>query len=179
MNTLLSRANAVFAYTLSILAGLTVCCFLTTAFNDYKTNVTIETTRALVKNVPDYGASREKNDLGFLTFNLKADLNPLFNWNTKQLFLYLTAEYKTQQNVLNQVVIWDKIIRSGENAVLNFENMNMKYYFWDDGNGLKGHNNVTLRLSWNVIPNSGNLPNIFGDGIHSFTFPNEYSTSRI
>lgn len=89
------------------------------------------------KNVPDYGASRERNDLGYLTFDLKTDLSNLFNWNVKQLFLYLTAEYVTPNNELNQVVLWDKIILRGENAILDFKNMNTKYYFWDDGNGLK------------------------------------------
>ena len=34
---------------------------------------------------------------------MQADLNPLFNWNVKQLFLYLTAEYETPNNKLNQV----------------------------------------------------------------------------
>ena len=34
---------------------------------------------------------------------LQADLNPLFNWNVTQLFLYLTAEYQTPNNKLNQV----------------------------------------------------------------------------
>lgn len=36
-----------------------------------------------------------------------------------------------------QVVLWDKIIQRGENAVLDFKNVNTKYYFWDDGEGLK------------------------------------------
>lgn len=89
------------------------------------------------KNVPDYSASREKKDLGYLTFDLKADLTSLFNWNVKELFLYLTAEYKTKDNELNQVVLWDKILLRGENALLEYKNMNTKYYFWDDGNGLK------------------------------------------
>ena len=75
--------------------------------------------------------------LGFLTFDLQADLTPLFNWNVKQLFLYLTAEYETRNNVVNQVVLWDKIIQRGENAILDYRSMNTKYYFWDDGNGLK------------------------------------------
>ena len=61
-----------------------------------------------------------QNDLGFLTFDLQADLAPLFNWNVKQLFLYLTAEYETQANAVNQVVLWDKIIQRGENAVLDY-----------------------------------------------------------
>uniref|UniRef100_T1JM89 Signal peptidase complex subunit 3 n=1 Tax=Strigamia maritima TaxID=126957 RepID=T1JM89_STRMM len=178
MNTVLSRANAVFAFTLSVLAGLTFICFLSTAFNDYRSKVEITTIKALVKNVPDFSASREKNDLGFITFDLHSDLGPLFNWNTKQLFLYLTAEYKTENNKLNQVVLWDKIIQRGENSLLDFKNMNSKYYFWDDGNGLKGNSNITLTLSWNVIPNAGNLPSIYADGSHRFIFPNEYTSAR-
>ena len=83
----------------------------------------IDTVKVVVKNVPDYAAGKEKNDLGFLTFDLRvgpalpviqvsnlscfqADLNPLFNWNVKQLFLYLTAEYETPNNKLNQVRGW-------------------------------------------------------------------------
>ena len=61
-----------------------------------------------------------------LFFLLQADLNPLFNWNVKQLFLYLTAEYETPNNKLNQVVLWDKIILRGENALLDYRSMNTK-----------------------------------------------------
>jgi len=34
MNTALSRVNAVFAFSLSVLASLTFLCFLSTAFTD-------------------------------------------------------------------------------------------------------------------------------------------------
>lgn len=77
------------------------------------------------------------------------------------------------------MVLWDKIILRGENAVLDFKNMNTKYYFWDDGNGLRANKNITLTLSWNIIPNAGLLPNIFAHGQHSFKFPEEYTTSRM
>jgi signal peptidase complex subunit 3 len=137
MHTVLTRANALAAYTMSVLAGLTFVCFLSTFFLDYSTHANINTVKVVVKHVPDYSASREKNDLGFLTFDLQADLTPLFNWNVKQLFLYLTAEYETPNNIVNQVVLWDKIIQRGENALLDYRSMNTKYYFWDDGNGLK------------------------------------------
>ncbi len=39
-------------------------------------------------------------------FDLQADLNPLFNWNAKQLFVFLMAEYETADNKLNQVQIY-------------------------------------------------------------------------
>lgn len=35
-----------------------------------------------------------------------------------------------------QVVLWDKIIRRGEPSLVQLKNQHLKYYFWDDGNGL-------------------------------------------
>lgn len=178
MNTFLARANTIFAFTLTVLAALTFGCFLTTAFNDHSSEVVIESTTALVKNVPDYSASRTMNDLGFVSFDLAADLESLFNWNVKQLFVYLTAEYTTTNNKVNQVVIWDKIIRRGESAILNLKDMKAKYYFYDDGHGLRSNKNVTLFLAWNVIPNAGTLPKIWGQGTHRVEFPDEYTASK-
>ncbi|XP_018329949.1 signal peptidase complex subunit 3 [Agrilus planipennis] len=179
MHSVLQRGNAIVAYTISVLAFLTFTCFASTFFLDYRTNAHINTVKVVVKNVPDYSASRLKNDLGFLTFDLQTNLTDIFNWNVKQLFLYLTAEYETPDNKLNQVILWDKIILRGENAVLDFKNMNTKYYFWDDGNGLRANPNVTLTLTWNIIPNAGLLPFVTAYGSHSFKFPNEYTVSRM
>ncbi|XP_054154904.1 signal peptidase complex subunit 3-like [Oppia nitens] len=178
MNTLLSRTNAIFAFTLSVLASLTIICALSTTFKHYNqlVDIDISTVKKLVKNVADYSAGRERNDLGFISFNLDADFGPAFDWNTKQLFLYLTAHYKTGNNVLNQVVLWDHIIQRGEPTKVQLKNQHTKYYFWDDGNGLKGNNNVTLTLSMNVIPNSGLLPISTIPYSHTFSFPNEYIT---
>ncbi|XP_014229334.1 signal peptidase complex subunit 3 [Trichogramma pretiosum] len=179
MHSFLTRANAILAYTLSVCACLTFLCFLSTAFSHYDTDVRLRTFKTVVKNVPDYSASREKNDLGFLTFDIKTDLTSIFNWNVKQLFVYLVAEYQTKMNSLNQIILWDKIIIREDNAMLELKNMNTKYYFWDDGNGLRGNNNITLHLSWNVVPNAGLLPSISAKNVHSFAFPSEYTTSRL
>ncbi|XP_031843448.1 signal peptidase complex subunit Spase22-23 [Nomia melanderi] len=179
MHTFFTRGNAILAYTLSVLACVTFCCFLSTVFIDYRANATLETVTVAVKNVPDYSASREKNDLGYLTFNLQTDLTPLFNWNVKQLFLYLTAEYQTENNDFNQVILWDKIVLRGDKAALEFKTMNTKYYFWDDGNGLRGNKNVTLTLSWNIIPNAGLLPGVNAYGSHTFAFPSAYTSLRV
>ncbi|XP_047004422.1 signal peptidase complex subunit 3 [Schistocerca americana] len=179
MHSVLVRGNAILAYTLSVLAALTFCCFLSTVFMDYRTKATMNTVTVMVKKHPSDSARRELNDLGVLTFNLQTDLTDLFNWNVKQLFLYLTAEYTTPNNQLNQVVLWDKIILRGENANLDFKNMNLKYYFSDDGNGLRGNKNVTLTLSWNIIPNAGLLPSVSAIGNHTFSFPSEYTSSHV
>ncbi len=41
---------------------------------DYSTMANIKTVKVVVKHVPDYSASREKNDLGFLTFDLQGPM---------------------------------------------------------------------------------------------------------
>jgi len=178
MHTFLSRANAVSAFSLSTLAALTFLCFASTLFLNYTTPVNINAANIVLKNVPEYAVSREKNDLGAMRFDLNSDLTPLFNWNTKMLFLYLTAEYETPNNKLNQVVLWDHIMRRGDKAKLNLKNQHLKYYFWDDGNGLIGHKNVSLSLSWNIIPIAGNLPSWTGIGTYKLGFPSEYTQGR-
>ncbi|XP_063970655.1 signal peptidase complex subunit 3-like [Lytechinus pictus] len=177
MNTLLSRANTIFAFTLSILAALTFMCFLTTVGLDTKKDVKITTVKHSVRHT--YTQYGENADLGGFYFDLQANLDPLFNWNTKQLFIYLTAEYETNQNKLNQVVIWDKIIKRTSNANINFNRIQPKYPFFDDGHGLKNNQNITLTLSWNIIPNAGLLPRVYGNGKDVFAFPSEYTTHRI
>lgn len=178
MNSFLSRANSVFAFALSVTAALTFACFLTTHFLNYGQAVEINVNDAIVRNIEDFNAYRQKNDLGSLSFDLRANLTSLFNWNLKQLFIYLLAEYETPSNKLNQVVLWDKIIMRGEDAVLNLRKMHTHYYFFDDGHGLKGNQNITLTLRWNLVPNAGYLGLVTGSGSHKFTFPDKYSTTR-
>ncbi|NXT16946.1 SPCS3 peptidase, partial [Prunella fulvescens] len=148
------------------------------------------------KNVEDFTGPRERSDLGFVTFDITADIlngkNGLqtfsikstlklffiFDWNVKQLFLYLSAEYSTKNNALNQVVLWDKIMLRGDNPRLSLKDMKSKYFFFDDGNGLKGNRNITLTLSWNVVPNAGILPLVTGSGHVSVPFPDTYETTK-
>ncbi|NXQ20637.1 SPCS3 peptidase, partial [Peucedramus taeniatus] len=138
------------------------------------------------KNVEDFTGPRERSDLGFVTFDITADiLNgknggmfSIFDWNVKQLFLYLSAEYSTKNNALNQVVLWDKIMLRGDNPRLSLKDMKSKYFFFDDGNGLKGNRNITLTLSWNVVPNAGILPLVTGSGHVSVPFPDTYETTK-
>ncbi|NXH85624.1 SPCS3 peptidase, partial [Edolisoma coerulescens] len=147
----------------------------------------------LRKNVEDFTGPRERSDLGFVTFDITADIlngknglqtfrnkNSLiiFDWNVKQLFLYLSAEYSTKNNALNQVVLWDKIMLRGDNPRLSLKDMKSKYFFFDDGNGLKGNRNITLTLSWNVVPNAGILPLVTGSGHVSVPFPDTYETTK-
>ena len=81
------------------------------------------------------------------------------HWNNKQLFIYVMAEYSTPQNDINQVVVWDKIIKRGEKTKLSLKRKPLKYQFFDDGEGgLLNNDNVTLSMWYNTVPNAGMLP---------------------
>ncbi|XP_061628029.1 signal peptidase complex subunit 3 isoform X2 [Phyllopteryx taeniolatus] len=159
MNTVLSRANSLFAFSLSVMAALTFGCFITTAFKDRTVPVDVRVSKVMLRNVDDFTGPRERSDLGFITFDLSAD--PI----------------KTLES-LNQVVLWDKIVLRGENNKLNLRNTKSKYFFFDDGNGLRANKNITLTLSWNVVPNAGILPLVAGSGYTSLPFPDKYETPK-
>ena len=42
----------------------------------------------------------------------------------------------------------------------------------------RGNKNVTLSLSWNVVPNAGTLPYVERIGAHVVEFPDEYLTQK-
>lgn len=50
-----------------------------------------------------------------MRFDMRTDVTPLLNsYNTKQLFLYLTAEYTDDvTGDTHEVVLWDRIITRG------------------------------------------------------------------
>jgi signal peptidase complex subunit 3 len=61
MHTVLTRLNALAAYTMSVLAVLTSLCFLNTfVLVDYQSVAELNTVNVVVKHVSDYSASREK-----------------------------------------------------------------------------------------------------------------------
>ncbi|RMC13991.1 hypothetical protein DUI87_09075 [Hirundo rustica rustica] len=74
MNTVLSRANSLFAFSLSVMAALTFGCFITTAFKERSVPVRIAVSRVTLKNVEDFTGPRERSDLGFVTFDITADI---------------------------------------------------------------------------------------------------------
>jgi hypothetical protein len=73
--------------------------------------------------------SKKEEQYANIRFSLDADLSSLFNWNTKQVFVYVTAVWPSEAavggssvgdlekgivkgNVMNEAVVWDTIITS-------------------------------------------------------------------
>jgi signal peptidase complex subunit 3 len=74
---------------------------------------------------PNY-YSKTQEEYANIRFSLDADLSSLFTWNTKQVFVYVTAVWPSKTashgsgdlekgsglNEMNEAVIWDRIITS-------------------------------------------------------------------
>ena len=117
---------------------------------------------ALWKSSFNYGAvNRKPKENSKIVFDLETDLSPLFNWNTKQIFVYLTAEYPGKSDgSSNKVTYWDRIITSKDNATLSLQNQRSKYSVWDVEKSFR-QRNATVRLEWNIQPYVG--PLIYGE----------------
>ncbi|KAI8816437.1 signal peptidase 22kDa subunit [Fimicolochytrium jonesii] len=103
-----------------------------------------------------YDYSQPKTEIGFVHFNVTADLSPIWNWNTKQLFVYLVAEYETPSHSTNQIMLWDDIILTKEDTIIELTDQLAEYRATDIQNKLAGVQ-AKLSLHWNVIPHVGIL----------------------
>lgn len=104
-----------------------------------------------------------------VSFDLESDFSPLFNWNTKQIFVYLTANYNSSGSI-NEVTFWDDIITSKDKALVQLKNAKSKYTVWDLESGLSGKE-LDFKLHWNIQPWVG--PLVYGEtdisGDHKLT----------
>ncbi|CCE62668.1 hypothetical protein TPHA_0D00240 [Tetrapisispora phaffii CBS 4417] len=132
------------------------------AINTLNSNINVRSSRF-------FGSTTGKpKENAKITFDLDADFTPFFNWNTKQIFAYLVAEYNgDEKNTKNTVTFWDKIIADKENAVLSIKSEKSKYAVWDLEDKFAGRE-LTFKLQWNIQPWIG--PLVFGETVGNCTF---------
>lgn len=73
------------------------------------------------------------------SFDLQADLEPLFNWNTNIVFLSLSCEYNTSKSDFNKVTFWDQRISRTDvkNHKLKLSREYPEYYITDVNKNLR------------------------------------------
>ncbi|CAM9158760.1 unnamed protein product, partial [Ectocarpus sp. 4 AP-2014] len=146
MHTAWVRVNAVVFFGLTVLLVLSVL----TALSTYLHQGFPDVRKLGVSKFRTFRKS-EGTDRLLLNIDVDADLAPAFNWNVKQLFAFVVAEYETPTNPVNQVILWDKIVESAEEAHLLQHDMTVKYGLIDEGAGLR-NTSVTLMLYWDHMP---------------------------
>ncbi|PPQ71190.1 hypothetical protein CVT24_010008 [Panaeolus cyanescens] len=157
MHSILSRINNTSAFFSSCMMALLAAISITSYMffpNEATGDISISSLKVVASNARRY--PNKKQDLAFVNFNITADLSPIFHWNTKQVFVYLQAEYTNSQGTNNEVVIWDRIIRRKEDAFVKFVGKN-KYMFRDVSSSFKNAKPANYSLKFNVMPYVGVL----------------------
>lgn len=194
MHSLFNRFNSVLTYALNTFLVVTICLAIWPLLQQETTiNVKINSSNETVIKNRHYA---------IVKFDLQANLSAAFNWNIKELwvffflnnnkipyfivsaqnvmiigsisfrFIYLNAEYISNDAI--ETVIWDKIIRRGQDYVVDIRNEYGKYKLDDLANVCS--KNLTLKFHWNTIPNIGILHwrTIRESDSLSLQFPNKY-----
>ncbi|CAA6669024.1 unnamed protein product [Spirodela intermedia] len=159
------RVNALVTFAVTILAML--CAMASSPTTSMSPLQPPKSSRVL--NINWFQRQPNGNDEVSLTMNISANLQTVFTWNTKQVFVFVAAEYETPQNSLNQVSLWDGIILSKDSATFSIHTTN-KYRFIDQQPPGK---DVNLTLHWHVMPKTGKM---FADRIvmAGYRLPEEY-----
>jgi len=181
MHTWGNRLSTVATFSLTVLGVMVLALtfsslILTTPTEKIDTKLSVA---SLVKmSVLPYS----RNDRASFVFSLHADLRPVFHWNVKQLFVYITAHYSStslsgdgEAYEVNDVVVWDHIIKKQESALLHVDYLRNKYPLVDKGNHLR-NTRVTFKLHWDITPFTGaifsqtSLPGQWSN----YTLPSDY-----
>ncbi|CAN1232797.1 Signal peptidase complex subunit 3B [Linum perenne] len=118
------RANAVLTFGITILALICAMASVSDNFNSPSPSAEIQ-----ILNINWFQKQPHGNDEVSLTMNITVDLQSLFTWNTKQVFVFIAAEYETSKNALNQVIL---------------------------GHNLRGKE-FNMTMHWHVMPKTGKM----------------------
>lgn len=154
MHSAFVRSTVVFFFALSVLMVAASVCTVVSLVQPYAGPGAAAVRAARVEMLlRDHG---EGHDKAMLAVDFDADFAPVFDhWNTRQVYLFLVATHKSGRLGDNRAVLWDKIVETKEEAVLQLKEQR-KYYVQCDDNGLRG-SDVSLTLEWDVMPLVGRL----------------------
>ncbi|KAH9842158.1 microsomal signal peptidase subunit 3-like [Teratosphaeria destructans] len=111
----LQRIQNVFGYFTSVAFAVGIAIALSVLLSTQTPKASLELRNVqVVKGRPHY-YSTKREEYAHVKFDLDADLSTLFNWNTKQIFLYITASYPSTNPSTtppSESIIWDAIIPS-------------------------------------------------------------------
>ncbi|CAD5193363.1 signal peptidase complex subunit 3A-like [Musa acuminata AAA Group] len=173
MHSFAYRLNTLLTFSLLLLAVLCGAASFLDAFNSpLSASSSHVQASAQVLKVNRFRRQLNGADEVSLTFNVSLDVQPLFTWNTKQVFVFLAAEYETPKNALNQISLWDHIILDKDQAKFQTK-VTTKYPLIDQGSNLRGRK-VDLILHWHVMPKTGRM---IRDKLHlsDFHLPEAYT----
>ncbi|EMC94239.1 hypothetical protein BAUCODRAFT_124956 [Baudoinia panamericana UAMH 10762] len=134
MHNTLTRAQNVFGYFTSVAFAVAAAIAVSIVLSAQAPTASLELHNVqVVKGRPHY-YSTKREEFAHVKFDLDADLSSVFNWNTKQIFVYITASYPSSNPSsipASESVIWDAIIPASnapwhQNTYIHPPNANAK-----------------------------------------------------
>ncbi|KAI9807062.1 MAG: hypothetical protein M1825_005779 [Sarcosagium campestre] len=177
MHSTVVRIQNVFGFFTTVACVVAAAVSLSVVFfpQTPSADISIRNIQVVKGRASPYATKRE--DYAHIRFDLDADLTSLFTWNTKQLFIYVTATYPSHlpNSPPTTAVIWDRIIPSRPGSTkkttskkdveanspppgkITLRNVRPKYPISDASGVLAARPNASLALEWNVQPWVGAL----------------------
>ena len=175
MHNVWTRLNSVVFFALTVLLAMAVMTAFSTYLHEGSPSVKVLKVSKL-KTLRNHAGV----DRALMTLDIEADFRAAFNWNVKQLFVYVVAEYESKKNPLNQIVVWDKIVESKDDAYIKLKRHSVKYALIDQGAELR-NKTINFVLAWDHMPYTGRLYQGRGDDVeskHKYKFPGKYKLSE-
>ena len=161
------RANAVVFFSIALLGALCFGCWLTGSMIEQKPVVEKFQMNTL-KRLSKYKGI----DRAVLTFDTSFDLTSVFHWNVKQLFVFVTASYKSESHKRNEIVIYDRVITRSDSPIVRMDDVYGEYPLIDIFEDLRNRD-VNFTLNWDIMPYFGPLQ-IQSKGSFQYTLPTVY-----
>lgn len=100
-------------------------------------------------------SDRRTQDFVETSIDLNMDVSSLFTWNTKQVFLSIVSSYTSPNRPENEVVFWDRIVRSKRQAKVRVPNLRNKYGLREVSRTFQNITQMEFSVHWNVMPYVG------------------------
>ncbi|EPS38965.1 hypothetical protein H072_7256 [Dactylellina haptotyla CBS 200.50] len=182
MHSSLVRLQQVFGFLTTVSFALGTLIALTSYLYPMTPTASIKVRDiAVVKRRSGGYYSTRQNEYAKIKFDLNADFDSLYNWNTKQIYVWISTSYGGDRYPTNEMIIWDKIIdKTALSKKITLKNEPAKYNVHDI-TGAYANRNATLKLSWNVQPHVGVL--MWGSAsdsvTESFMWPSEKARAAV
>merc|ERR1712154_111625 len=121
------------------------------------------------------GVKRSKFERAELTFSVDIDLRDEFHWNTKQLFVWLSADYIGKQSkITHKISLWDTLVRTQSQALFELDTKLPEYKLIDPDLDLRD-NQVNFTLNWDIHPWIGLVTRKSSTEPYSISMPVTYN----
>eukprot|EP00483_Globobulimina_turgida_P011495 UN11517 len=186
MHSYLSRLNTIFFFALMCLAasgGLAaLSCFIPYVNPpDSVKNLVSDVTKVDIDSFFHHhgslrrGVRRTKFERAELTFSVDVDLRDEFHWNTKQLFVWLSADYIGKQSkITHRTSLWDSLVITKSQALFEIDAKLPEYKLIDPDLDLRD-NQINFTLNWDIHPWIGLVTRKSANTPYKLSMPVQYN----